>query len=108
MLHFLRRAPNPYEISAADLQTRLRQGPPVHVIDCRESAELSRPGITPSEHLPLGRFPASVETLRTRAAQADLIIVCAHGQRSLHAARFLRNEGIANVWSLAGGLKSWR
>lgn len=107
-LTFFHRGPNPYEISPADLQARLKDGPPVCVIDCREPVELSRPGVTPSEHLPLGQIPASVDALRARAAEADLVIVCAHGQRSLHAARFLRNEGIANVWSLAGGLKHWR
>lgn len=94
-------------MTVEDLARRLAEGPAVHLIDCRETYELDRGRIDPSEHIPLGEIPGRVEYLRGLASSADLIIVCAYGQRSLHAARFLRNEGIANVWSLAGGLKAW-
>ena len=36
------------------------------------------------------------------------LLVCASGRRSGHAARLLRDEGMQNVYSLAGGLNALR
>lgn len=106
-LGLFHRSKSEFEVTTEELAERLRAGPPVSIIDCREPFELSRGRIDPSEHIPLGQVAGQVDHFRELAATADLIIVCGHGQRSLHAARFLRNEGIANAWSLAGGMRAW-
>lgn len=106
---FLHRGHNEYEISVPDLRQRLADGPPVAIIDCREQFEIARGGVFESgRHIPLGQVASHLEDIRMLAQSADVIIVCAHGHRSLHAARYLRNEGIPNAWSLSGGTKAWK
>ena len=36
-----------------------------------------------------------------------VVIYCHHGMRSLQATQFLRQRGMAKVWSLAGGIDAW-
>lgn len=36
-----------------------------------------------------------------------LLCLCAHGNRSLAAARLLRELGFANAFSIAGGIQAW-
>ncbi|HZK74565.1 MAG TPA: rhodanese-like domain-containing protein [Clostridia bacterium] len=56
-------------------------------------------------HLPLK--PSPVRALRL-PAQAEVHVICAHGRRSLAAARLLRRAGFTTVYSVRGGTVGWQ
>lgn len=76
------------------------------LIDCREADELTICRIDGHDWVPLGDFPASVETIAASAANG-VVIYCHHGMRSLRAASFLRAQGIENAFSMNGGIDRW-
>ncbi len=70
--------------------------PGVELIDIRELEE------QPEIHVPHRRVPLSV--LSKTDIQGPTILCCSKGIRSLRATIQLRSEGIARVFSLAGGI----
>jgi rhodanese-related sulfurtransferase len=40
-------------------------------------------------------------------ADRDLVLVCHHGNRSQHAAMWLRQHGCAKLHNLRGGVEAW-
>ena len=76
------------------------------LIDCREADELALCRIEGHDWIPLGNFPASVETIAASAANG-VVVYCHHGMRSLRAASFLRAQGIGNAFSMRGGIDRW-
>jgi rhodanese-related sulfurtransferase len=76
------------------------------VIDCREAEELGICKIDGARWIPLGDFPAAVDSLR-EFADRGVVVSCHHGMRSLRAARFLRQQGIERAFSMAGGIDAW-
>jgi sulfur-carrier protein adenylyltransferase/sulfurtransferase len=89
------------ELSFDSLERALALG--LEVIDIREHHELARLA-TPcasARHLPIAQL------LRTDAALPPggrYLLVCASGRRSLAAAQELRSRGLAQVFSLRGGI----
>jgi rhodanese-related sulfurtransferase len=77
--------------------------PPL-VVDVREPWELGICRIADSQHVPLGQLPAAVNAL---PRERDIVLVCHHGRRSMHAAIWLRNAGFGRVHNLAGGVAAW-
>ena len=39
--------------------------------------------------------------------QRETVVICHHGVRSYHVARFLEHNGFANVVNLTGGVDGW-
>src|SRR5437763_2384117 len=76
--------------------------PPV-LVDIREGWELEAGRIAGSEHVPMGELGSEVERFRNRS----IVLYCAHGNRSLRAAKVLSGEGY-EVVSLAGGIAAWQ
>lgn len=76
------------------------------LVDCREAEELELCHIEGAQWIPLGQFPEKLEHLRALAAPG-LVVSCHHGMRSLRATRFLRQQGISHVFSMAGGIDAW-
>jgi len=95
------------EITPAELDRRRREGPAIVLLDCREPEELECARLEPCVHIPLRQIESRIEEIRSMAAERDVAIICHHGRRSLIATRLLRAAGIANVWSVAGGLEAW-
>jgi adenylyltransferase/sulfurtransferase len=90
----------PVEVPRARLAQAAADGYTViDVRDARERAAL--PGPAGSRHIPLDRL---LEDPGQLDAHGRYLLVCARGQRSGAAARALRAAGIADAWSLAGGL----
>lgn len=93
--------PAEIEVSFGSLDEALAAG--FTVVDIREPIELAQVP-TPaarSRHLPLGALLGGAGDLP--AAEKSLL-VCAHGARSLAAARELRSRGLPRVYSLRGGI----
>ena len=76
------------------------------LIDCREQDELAICQITGNEWFPLGIFPTVGARLTDDAARG-VVVYCHHGMRSLRGASILRALGVANAFSLQGGIEAW-
>ena len=96
---------------------------PFHHIQAPQAAELIARGDvtvvdvrTPAEFEQLGHIPGAtllpVDLIASGAAALTdstkpLLIVCEHGIRSVHAARFLAAAGFSNLRNLEGGMATW-
>ena len=76
------------------------------LIDCREPDEHALVQIPGARLLPMSEIQNRVTEL-----QADkhkhMVVHCHHGGRSLRVANWLREQGFANVQSMAGGIDQW-
>ncbi|TAL86168.1 MAG: molybdopterin converting factor [Rhodanobacter sp.] len=75
------------------------------LIDVREPAEIAqRPIDLPSQAVSSGKITEDTSVF----AGGRVLLLCASGKRSGHAARLVRGQGARNVYSLAGGLAALR
>lgn len=81
----------------------------VRIIDVREPVEWAKARIEGSELMPLSEWPnkALKELPVEKNQNENLVIVCAHGVRSMNATLFLKSQGFHHVRSLRGGLASY-
>jgi rhodanese-related sulfurtransferase len=94
------------QISAAELATWLGEkarAKPV-LLDVREQWEFQTCSIAGSRHVPMGEIPGRAGELDP---QADIVVICHHGGRSMQVATFLEKNGFAKVHNLAGGVDAW-
>jgi rhodanese-related sulfurtransferase len=74
------------------------------LLDVREAWEVQTCAIAGSRHLPMGEITARKDEID---AQAEVVVICHHGGRSMQVAMFLEKSGFARVHNLAGGVDSW-
>ncbi len=74
------------------------------LVDVREPWEHEKCRIERSQLLPLRDLPARAGELD---AQAETVLICHHGGRSMQAALFLERQGFARVYNLTGGVAAW-
>ena len=75
------------------------------LVDVREREEVERDPLgVASMHVP----SAQVVLRRSELSDTPVLLVCASGRRSAHAARLLRAEGLRHVHSLSGGVAALR
>jgi len=94
------------QISAPDVKRRL-DASEIVLLDCREPAEHTVASIAGAQLIPMNTIPANLQTIEAMADQADVVVYCHHGVRSLNVANWLRQQGIANVQSMDGGIDVW-
>ncbi len=84
----------------------LDNGRPFLFIDCRQSNEYQITHIEGTALIPLQQLAQQLASLRQR--RNDKIVVhCRSGGRSLQFAKILRQNGFADVRSMAGGILLW-
>lgn len=101
-------SPDEYEITPAELQ-QLRESeeaPAFRLVDCREEDEYALCRIEGGELIPLSRF-AEEALPKLSGETRPVFVYCHHGMRSMNATLFLRERGLKQVWSLAGGIDLW-
>ena len=93
------------EITAAQFAALRHAGSPYRLIDVREEFEVKIAKIAGSEDIPMRAIPGAL----TRLEDDDrpLVIMCHHGVRSLQVVCWLREQGVENCRSLAGGIEQW-
>jgi molybdopterin/thiamine biosynthesis adenylyltransferase/rhodanese-related sulfurtransferase len=91
------------EISAARAHELLAAADPPLLVDIREPSEWETGRIPGAVHIPMGELPEKIEPYR----EQSLVLYCARGNRSLHAAQALSQVGYSQVVSLAGGITAW-
>jgi rhodanese-related sulfurtransferase len=92
------------EIVAADLMVERRSGHQPTLLDCREDHEWRQVRIPGSLHIPMRQIPGRLAEIDRGA---DVIVVCAHGNRSYSVAGYLIDNGFA-ARSLRGGVAAWQ
>lgn len=91
------------EITAKEMERKIRNGENVNIIDVREDEEVVLGKIPSAWHIPLGQIPVKHTELDKGK---HYYIVCRSGGRSGNACTFLEGYGY-DVTNLAGGMLSW-
>lgn len=87
-------------------QARVRQAQGARLVDVREPDEHALG--TPAQALRVPRALLEADPADTAPdPQAELLLICAGGARSLRAAQALQAQGYRNVVSVAGGYQAW-
>mgnify|MGYP005835794691 CR=1 FL=1 len=96
----------PYEISPAEARQKLDAGEAV-LIDVREEMEFRIARIDGAELIPMNTIPQQLPRLDALAGEKLLVVHCHHGMRSLNVVNWLRQQGVENCVSMAGGIELW-
>jgi len=92
------------EVTATELMAERRDGGALLLLDCRENYERRQGYIPGSTHIVMREIPYRLGEL-DRAA--DIVVVCAHGNRSYGVAGYLIENGF-RARSLRGGTAGWQ
>ena len=96
-----------FEISPQKAYARLSQGRRAIMIDVREPEEFALACIEGAQFIPMQSVPAERERIGRLAEDGDLMVICHHGVRSLQVVVWLREYGVGNCFSVAGGIDRW-
>jgi rhodanese-related sulfurtransferase len=77
------------------------------LIDVREPEEFAIARIDGARLVPMQSVPGELQKLEALADEAPLLVLCHHGVRSLQVVAWLRNQGLENSYSVAGGIDRW-
>jgi rhodanese-related sulfurtransferase len=94
------------EITPQLASEQVRHGHSV-LLDVREPEELALAGLAGAMAIPMRNVPAELQRIEGVADEKELLVFCHHGVRSLQVAVWLREHGIENVKSIAGGIDRW-
>lgn len=95
-----------WEVSPRQVAAMRQGGGPHVLIDCRTEQEFALVAIQGAKLVPLHEAGQRLAELKAIASQR-VIIYCHHGMRSLQMTAFLRHQGCADVFSMAGGIDAW-
>lgn len=96
----------PLELDAHDLHHIQAEKRAAAYVDVRMPWEVAQSPAGDSVNIPLNQLPQHLDQLPRDVDH--LVIICAHGQRSMMATQWLRQNGFATAQSLMGGMASWR
>ena len=99
--------PQPIEVAPRELKQRIDNGEKIHLLDCREPFEYQQARIEGAELIPMRAIPASLQEIKIKSEEMPVVVYCHHGMRSLQVANWLREHGVDNCSSLAGGIDLW-
>lgn len=74
------------------------------VLDVREAHELAICSLPGSLHIPMAQIPGRLDELDK---DAEIVVMCHHGMRSLQVANYLTRAGYLKVYNLTGGIHAW-
>ncbi len=83
------------------------------LIDCRREEEVEAVALPGNLHIPLDELAARTReveaalTARAESKNAELLVMCHHGRRSLYAANTLKAAGFEGARSIVGGIDLW-
>jgi len=93
-----------WDITAAQLSSRLKENPDLRLIDVREPHEREISNLDGSDLIPLGQFAAKLNEMDSAE---ELVIFCKAGTRSTRALEILVSAGFKKVKNLKGGINAW-
>jgi rhodanese-related sulfurtransferase len=74
------------------------------LLDVREPWEFELCSLPGSLLMPMRLVPTRLGEL---SPDAEIVVICHHGQRSLQVAMFLERQGYSSPINLTGGVSSW-
>ena len=96
-----------WEITPREAAEMMAKGAIV-AIDCRETNEWDTSRVSGMTLVPLGEIQSRVEEIEALASGGGTVaVMCHHGRRSMKAAMLLRQLGVENAMSIAGGIDWW-
>ena len=95
------------EVTIGDVKRKLDAKEQFHFIDVREDHEFAKDRAEGAIHLGRGIVERDIERVIPQK-DAQIILYCGGGFRSVLAAESLGRMGYKNVSSMAGGMKAWR
>lgn len=94
------------ELSIAETKERMESAPGSHLIDVREDREWALGHVEGASHIGKGVIERDIEGA-IPDKDAEIILYCGGGYRSVLAAAALQQMGYRNVASMAGGWREW-
>jgi rhodanese-related sulfurtransferase len=94
-----------YELTPRDAHAALAAGT-LLLVDVRTQPEWDRARVANSVHIPLDQLEKRWDEIEPASGQ-QVAILCHHGVRSMKATLMLRQFGLTNVKSVAGGIDHW-
>ncbi|MCA2655501.1 MAG: rhodanese-related sulfurtransferase [Microcystis sp. M015S2] len=97
------------EISVDELALRLAaHDPNLQLIDVREPEEVAIASVASFTILPLSQYREWSPTIATQFnPQAETLVICHHGMRSLQMCQWLQSQGFTNVKNINGGIDAY-
>ena len=95
------------EIAVERVLERFNRGDSLQLIDVREYQEYLLSHIENARHISKGLLERDIEE-HYKDLDEELILYCGGGYRSALAADALQQMGYSNVYSMAGGYRSWK
>jgi len=92
------------QITVHDLKAKMDKGENFVLVDVRNPNELDICRFDNAVHIPLHLLTIRYSEIDP---QAEIILTCHHGGRSMQAAHFLVQQGYRNVTNLMGGIDAW-
>ncbi len=93
-----------WDITATELNEKLKCGEHIHLIDVREPHELEISHIEGADLFPLGQLASRLSELDSAE---EMVVFCKSGSRSARALELLNSAGFRKVKNLKGGINSW-
>lgn len=95
------------ETTVEDVFKRLSNGDKFHFVDVREDNEWNEGRAKGAKHIGKGIIERDIEAL-IPDKDAEIVLYCGGGYRSVLAAEVLQRMGYKKVISMMGGIKAWR
>ena len=94
------------DMTVEQTRKRLSEAPGLHVVDVREDSEWAAGHIPGATHLGKGVIERDIEAA-IPDRNAEIVLYCGGGFRSVLAADAIQKMGYTNVASMAGGWRDW-
>jgi rhodanese-related sulfurtransferase len=94
-----------YETTVAQVKARRDAEEDFTLLDVREPWEIATSSISGTVNIPMGELPARANN--ELDPEAEIVVICHHGARSLNVTAWLRQQGFERAQSMAGGIEQW-
>ncbi|WP_417393087.1 rhodanese-like domain-containing protein [Gimesia sp.] len=94
------------ETDCQTVKQKLDSDHPFLLLDCREQDEHTLVNIPEARLLPMSEIQNRITELDDQR-EAEIVVYCHHGMRSLQVATWLQQQGFTNVKSMQGGIDAW-
>src|SRR6266567_508768 len=93
------------EITPQEVKRQIDSGKALRLVDVREAFEFEQARIEGGELIPIRSVPNALPLFDKE--ENPIVVYCHHGMRSLQVVGWLREQGVENCTSMAGGIDRW-
>ena len=96
-----------WEVTPRQVKAMLDHGENFVLLDCRREPEFEFVKIESAVLHVLQKVRDELPDLVEDYADQKVVVYCHHGMRSMQMTAIMRDAGVKNVWSMAGGIDLW-